>query len=279
MIEFTKLHGNGNDFIVIDEFVKKIIPDHKKADFAVMYCNRRFGIGADGVLFISKSIKADIKMRLFQPDASEAEMCGNGIRCLVKYAFDSGHIEMGTATVETLAGIFSAKTRRDDTGFWIKVDMGHPLTTRAEIPAKGDSPDEFIDVELHGYKVTVVNTGVPHAVIFVDDLDLDILEVAPNIRFDPIFPNGVNVNFVKLGSGDEITIRTYERGVENETLSCGTGSVACAYIACRLKGMNNKIQVHTKGGILNISILNGLVFMEGPAKTVYKGILHSFDLL
>ncbi|MDF1534291.1 MAG: diaminopimelate epimerase [Methanosarcinaceae archaeon] len=273
MIEFTKLHGNGNDFIVIDEFMDKIVPDNDKAEFAVKYCDRRFGIGADGVLFISRSDKADMKMRLFQPDASEAEMCGNGIRCLVKYAFDSGHIDVGTATVETMAGVLSAQTRKDDMGFWVKVNMGQPLKTRAQIPAKGDAADEFIDVVMHGHNVSVVNTGVPHAVIFVEDLDLDILGIAPKIRFDPIFPNGTNVNFVKVDSEGEVTIRTYERGVEDETLSCGTGSVASAYLAHMHKGMDSDIRVHTKGGDLNISIVNDIVFMEGPAVTVYKGAI------
>ena len=273
MIEFTKLHGNGNDFIVIDEFVKKIIPDTDKANFAAEYCDRRFGIGADGVLFISRSDKADMKMRLFQPDASEAEMCGNGIRCLVKYAFDTGHIAVGTATVETMAGVLITETRKNDTGFWVKVNMGQPLKTRAQIPAKGDANDEFIDVEMHGYSVSVLNTGVPHAVVFVDDLDLDILEIAPKIRFDPLFPNGTNVNFVKLESDNEITIRTYERGVENETLCCGTGSVASAYLGHMLRDMDNEIRVHTKGGDLNIFILNDIIFMEGPAETVYKGAI------
>ncbi|HJH32769.1 MAG TPA: diaminopimelate epimerase [Methanosarcinaceae archaeon] len=273
MIEFTKLHGNGNDFIVINEFGKNIIPDDKKADFAVKYCNRRFGIGADGVLFISGSNKADMKMRLFQPDASEAEMCGNGIRCLVKYAFDSGHINVSTAMVETLAGVLPAETRRDNTGFWVRVNMGPPLTTRAEIPAKGDACDEFINVDMYGYTVSAINTGVPHAVIFVDDLDLDILEIAPKIRFDPIFPNGVNVNFVKVESDNMITIRTYERGVEDETLSCGTGSVACAYLAHKLKSIADEILVHTNGGVLNISISDDVTFMEGPAETVFKGTI------
>ena len=273
MIEFTKLHGNGNDFIVIDEFVEKIVPDDEKAEFAVKYCDRRFGIGADGVLFISKSDKADMKMRLFQPDASEAEMCGNGIRCLVKYAFDSGHIDVGTATVETMAGVLPAETRKDDAGFWVKVNMAQPLKTRAQIPAKGDADEEFIDVKMHGCSVSVINTGVPHAVIFVDDLDLDILEIAPKIRFDPIFPNGTNVNFVKIESDNEVTIRTYERGVEDETLSCGTGSVASAYLGHVLKEMNNEVLVHTKGGDLHISVINDIAFMEGPAETVYKGAI------
>jgi len=273
MIEFTKLHGNGNDFIIIDEYENELIPEEQKADFAVKYCNRRFGIGADGVLYISRSASAGLKMRLLQPDASEAEMCGNGIRCLVKYAFDMGYIDSGAATVETVAGVLPVEIRRDDGGFWVKVNMGKPLGSRAEIPALGNTGDEFIDVRLHDYQVSAVNTGVPHAVIFIDELDLDIMEIAPEIRFDPIFPNGANVNFVRVGSRNEITIRTYERGVENETLSCGTGSVACAYLAHRLGKVDSEVLVHTKGGLLNISFANGSAFMEGPAETVYKGVI------
>ena len=212
-------------------------------------------------------------MRLFQPDASEAEMCGNGIRCLVKYAFDSGHIDVGTVTVETMAGVLPADTRTDDADFWVKVNMGQPLKARAQIPAKGDADDEFIDVDMHDHRVSVINTGVPHAIIFVDDLDFDILEIAPKIRFDPVFPNGANVNFVKIESDNEVTIRTYERGVEDETLSCGTGSVAGAYLGHVLKGMKNEVLVHTKGGDLHISVINDIAFMEGPAETVYKGAI------
>ncbi|MFP4655305.1 MAG: diaminopimelate epimerase [Methanohalobium sp.] len=274
MIEFTKLHGNGNDFIVIDEFENKIIPENEKADFAVKYCRRKFGIGADGVLYISGSDRADMKMRLMQPDASEAEMCGNGIRCLVKYAYDSGYIGLGEATVETIADTYHVQTREDENGFWVKVNMGKPLVKRSDIPAKGNPEDDFININLYGYPVSVVNTGVPHAVIFVDDLDLDILDISPKIRFDQMFPIGANVNFVKVDSEDQITIRTYERGVEDETLSCGTGSVASAYISNLLKKVNNPLSVHTKGGVLNIELEdNGFLYMEGPAKTIYKGVI------
>lgn len=273
MIEFTKLHGNGNDFIVIDEFDNEIIPENEKADFAVKYCRRKFGIGADGVLYISSSEKADMKMRLLQPDASEAEMCGNGIRCLVKYAYDSGYINLGETTVETIADVYHVQTREDDNGFWVKVNMGKPLVKRSDIPAKGNPDDDFINVDLHGYPVSVVNTGVPHAVIFADDLDLDILDISPRIRFDQIFPIGANVNFVKVNSNNEITIRTYERGVENETLSCGTGSVASAYISNLLGKVTNPVLVHTKGGMLNIELDGGgFLYMEGPAETIYKGV-------
>ncbi|ADI73398.1 diaminopimelate epimerase [Methanohalobium evestigatum Z-7303] len=273
MIEFTKLHGNGNDFIVIDEFENEIVPENQKADFAVKYCRRKFGIGADGILYISGSDKADMKMRLLQPDASEAEMCGNGIRCLVKYAYDNGYINLGESTVETIADVYNVKTRKDDGGFWVKVNMGKPLTKRSDIPAQGDSDDDFINVDLHDYPVSVVNTGVPHAVIFVENLDFNIQNTAPKIRFDETFPNGANVNFVRIDSNDEITIRTYERGVEDETLSCGTGSVASAYISNLLGKVNNPVLVHTKGGMLNIELDGkGFLYMEGPAETIYKGV-------
>ena len=272
MIEFTKIHGNGNDFIVIDEVDGEIIPDSNKADFAVKYCARRFGAGGDGVIYVSRPDNADLKMRLFQPDASEAEMCGNGIRCLVKYGFDSGYISLGTSTVDTMSGILKVSTRKDDT-FWVKVDMGRPLEKRGQIPAQGDPEDDFIDITMHDHQVSVVNTGVPHAVAFVDNLDIDLMKIAPKIRFDKVFPKGANVNFVKVESDSEITVRTYERGVEGETLSCGTGSVAAAYVAHK-KGMTGKkVQVRTKGGELNIVIEPDTTYMEGPAETVYKGVI------
>lgn len=267
-MNFTKLHGNGNDFILIDEYNEKVIDDNKKADFASKYCDRRFGIGADGVLFLSKSDKAQIRMRIYNSDGSEAEMCGNGVRCLVKYAFDKGYIgEKGS--VETLAGILQISARREEKT-WICVNMGKPQFQRAQIPAKGNG--EFLNVALHGYQVSAVNTGVPHAVIFVDSLDNpELMLKAGKIRYDPIFLKGTNVNFVKMDSRDEISIRTYERGVEGETLSCGTGSVACAAITHRLGLTGNNVKVNTKGGELRINLADDAAYMEGPAERVFEG--------
>ncbi len=255
MIKFTKLHGNGNDFILIDEYQNEIIKD--KAEFAATYCDRRFGIGADGVLFLSKSDCADIRMQLFQPDRSEAEMCGNGIRCLARYAIDEGYITgEGSFTIETLAGVLTV----DPDGEWIKVDMGAP---------------EWDGVhEINGYEVNSVNTGVPHAVIFVDNTNIAIDEIAPKIRYAPVFPEGTNVNFVKVDSAGEILIRTYERGVEAETLSCGTGAVASAYVARRLGRTGDRVVVRTSGGSLRISFAaDGVVFMAGGAVRVYEGVV------
>lgn len=264
MIHFTKLHGNGNDFILIDEY-KQAIPE--KSAFASKYCDRRFGIGADGVLYLGSSDRADIGMRIFNSDGTEAEMCGNGIRCLVKYALDEGYIKEN-ATVETLAGILSVSSRTEDKT-WITVNMGKPQFAREKIPAKGSG--EFLDVAMRGYKVSAVNTGVPHAVIFVDSLDSDLMSIAPGIRNDTIFPKGANVNFVVVDSNSEITIRTYERGVEAETLSCGTGAVACAAVANRLDRTGKKVKVNTKGGELRITLTGDGAFMEGTAERVFEG--------
>ncbi|MEA1905577.1 MAG: diaminopimelate epimerase [Euryarchaeota archaeon] len=255
MIKFTKLHGNGNDFILIDEYQNEIIRD--KAEFAATYCDRRFGIGADGVLFLSKSDCADIRMRLFQPDRSEAEMCGNGIRCLARYAIDEGYITgEGSFTIETLAGVLTVDT--DDE--WIKVDMGTPEWGGTR--------------EITGYEVHSVNTGVPHAVIFVDDTKIAIDEIAPKIRYAPVFPEGTNVNFVKVENKSKITIRTYERGVEAETLSCGTGAVASAYVTRRLGRTDDQVAVRTAGGSLHISFApDGVAFMAGGAVRVYDGAI------
>lgn len=278
MTNFTKLHGNGNDFILIDEYNGEVVAE--KPAFAAKYCDRRFGIGGDGVLFLGKSDKADLRMRIFNSDGTEAEMCGNGIRCLIKYALDEGYIGK-SANVETPAGILSISSQMDELcarrrtsdkprfRFWIKVNMGKPAFSREKIPAKGSG--EFLEVKMHGYNVCAVNTGVPHAVVFVDSLDVQLMSDAPEIRYDPVFPKGANVNFVLVDSPNEITIRTYERGVEAETHSCGTGSVACAAVAHRLGQTGDKVKVNTKGGELRITLTDEDAFMEGTAERVFEG--------
>ncbi len=258
-IAFTKLHGNGNDFILIDEMDHVIIPDDMKAQFAVVYCDRRFGIGGDGVLFISKSEKADIRMKLFQPDASEAEMCGNGIRCLAKYAFDKEYVKKKAFSVETLAGVMQVRVGYDSEGdFMATIDMGAAVYQESR--------------EIDGMTVYSVNTGVPHAVIFVGNVDgIAIDEVAPKIRHHSSFPKGTNVNFVQITGSSEIVIRTFERGVEGETLSCGTGSTASALTAAKTgKVHGNTVHVKTVGGPLDITV-GDIPQMTGPAATVFVG--------
>ncbi len=265
---FAKLHGNGNDFTLVDEVRREAVPETQKAAFAVRCCRRNFGIGADGVLFLRGSSRADVGMRLFQPDGSEAEMCGNGIRCLAKYAWETGYVGE-SFDVETLAGIIPIQVREVDGAFWAKVDMGVPRFDRPSIPAVGSG--EMIREEVEGYEVSAVNTGVPHSVVFVDDLDLDVKEIAPTIRYSTIFPEGANVNFVK--AGDPFEVRTFERGVEAETYSCGTGAVASAALARKLGLVGDEVMVETRGGPLIVSFEGERAYLEGPAVTVFTGEL------
>jgi len=268
-IPFAKLHGNGNDFIVIDEFEKVVIPDEMKAQFAAIYCDRRFGIGADGVIYVMRSQKSDLKMRLLQPDESEAEMCGNGIRCIAKFARDAGYVKE-PCTVETMAGEIGVSMGYKDDEFLATITMTPPLYDRKDIPATGTG--EYRE-KIAGYEVYAVNTGVPHAVIIVDAVDaVDLGTVAPKIRRHKTFPKGANVNFVERTGKNSIRIRTFERGVEDETFSCGTGATASAAIAHKLGLSEDVVDVQTRGGPLTI-YLKDTVKMEGPATTVFTGLI------
>jgi diaminopimelate epimerase len=268
-IPFAKLHGNGNDFIVIDEYHKNVIPDGMKGQFARAYCDRRFGVGADGVIFLMRSAKDDLRMRIFQPDESEAEMCGNGIRCLAKFAFDAGYVK-GTCTVETPAGSIGVATDSTDDGFSATIVMTPPQFDRKDIPATGSG--EYKE-HIGDYDVYAVNTGVPHAVIIVDSVDaIDVAAQAPAIRHHPSFPKGANVNFVEKTGQDSISIRTFERGVEDETLSCGTGATAAAAVMHHLGLTGDTVEVATRGGPLTIT-LKGTTKMQGPAETVFTGTI------
>jgi diaminopimelate epimerase len=273
-IQFTKLQGNGNDFILIDEYENEVIPEEAKGIFASLYCDRRFGIGADGVLYLSRGKEADFRMRIFQPDESEAEMCGNGIRCLAKYAYDSEYVKEN-CTVETPAGTIGVqmKYREGEGDFWARISMGIPRFQRSEIPATGQGEYEE---EIAGYTVYAVNTGVPHAVVFVDDVDaVDLEEVGPIIRNHRTFPQGANVNVVeRVGGLNSLRIRTFERGVEGETFSCGTGATAAAVVAEKLGYVRKTVSAETKGGPLVIH-LGKTVDMSGPAYTVFIGIIPS----
>jgi diaminopimelate epimerase len=277
---FTKLQGNGNDFILIDEVEHELIPEELKAKFASLYTERRFGIGADGVLFLLKGEKAPLKMRVFNPDESEAEMCGNGIRCLAKYILDKGYdtylVEKGftkdSFPVETLAGVIQVSTKYDeDEEFQATIGMPAPKFKRSEIPATGEG--EYKE-EILEYTVYAVNTGVPHAVVFVDEVGaIEMAELAPAIRNHHSFLAGANVNFVEKREENLLHIRTYERGVEAETLSCGTGAMASAAMARKLGMVGDTIQVETAGGPLTVR-LGEKNEMEGPARTVFTGSLE-----
>lgn len=268
-IVFTKLHGNGNDFVLIDEHDREVIPEEMKGTFAAIYCDRRFGIGADGILFLQASDDADIKMRLFQPDESEATFCGNGIRCLAKYAYDVGYVKE-SCSIETGVGTVPVTMGYTDDEFAATVTMPTPAFERSAIPATGTGEYEET---IQNLTVYAVNTGVPHAVTFVEEIDdVDIATVAPAIRNHSTFVEGANVDFVEVIDEGNLQIRTFERGVEEETTSCGTGATASAAIARRLGKVGDEVRVTTIGGPLIIRF-GEAVTMEGPVGTVYAGAI------
>jgi len=268
MTEFTKAHGNGNDFIILDEWNGEVVPNDKKSEFAETYCDRHFGVGGDGVLFLqpSEAEEADMRMVLVQPDGGEAEMCGNGARCLVRYAVEKGYAkEDEEIRVETLAGVREAVCRGEE----VRVEMGVPSFDADDIPARRALMEEGVG----GLTVTAVNTGVPHAVTFVEGLDgVNVEEAAPPVRHADVFPEGANVNFVEQ-DGDEFRVRTFERGIEGETLSCGTGAVAVAVVARRLGFAGDEVRVETRGGPLTVTFDDETAYMRGPAVLVYEGVI------
>lgn len=276
-VRFTKMHGNGNDFILVDEFDGIVIEEEKKPEFVRAACHRYFGIGADGMLFVQRSDVADVRFRYFNSDGSEAEMCGNGIRCFSRYVVEEGYAD-SPLSVETLAGILGLEVTKDEEGWWIKVDMGKPKLEKGDIPAVEDVWGREFEFEGRKLQAYALNTGVPHAVIFVEDLNFDIVPVARYIRYHPLFPEGINVNFARVIDSRTIQVRTYERGVESETLSCGTGSVAVAVVANMLGKTEKSVDVLTKGGKLKIDVADSTVYMTGQAARVAEGYINAEEL-
>ncbi|MCE5194524.1 MAG: diaminopimelate epimerase [Nitrospiraceae bacterium] len=266
-INFTKMHGLGNDFVLID--CRKIkLTNHSK--LAKDVCHRRFGIGADQMLLLYSSKKADFKMRILNSDGSEVEMCGNGIRCFAKYIWDRNLSKKKTLNIETLAGII----RPERNGKLVRVDMGKPILEGRKIPVnfEGRIIDHPIKIEDRIFNITCVSMGNPHAVMFVDRVeDFPVTYYGPIIEKHPLFPKKTNAEFVEVISPSEIRMRVWERG-SGETMACGTGASASA-IASMLKGFTErKVTVHLIGGDLNIEWRNNNhVYMTGPAVEVYKG--------
>jgi len=273
-MQFTKMQAAGNDFVVINNTLRASRLPAGKAGFALhqlpllarKLCDRRFGIGGDGVLILEKSAKCDFKMRIFNPDGSEAEMCGNGLRCLSFFAYKN-KIAASLMSVETKAGILSAQVSSNK----VKINMLKPSSIKLGI-----------DISIGGksYKVHHINTGVPHAIVFVDNLDaVNVKELGRALRYHSIFkPKGANVDFVKIKSKGTIAIRTYERGVEAETLACGTGATASAVISGIVKQLQSPVSVSTKGGLLKVYFKkkNNIVtdvFLEGEACVVFEGMM------
>ncbi|OGL41928.1 MAG: diaminopimelate epimerase [Candidatus Schekmanbacteria bacterium RIFCSPHIGHO2_02_FULL_38_11] len=266
-IKFTKMVGSGNDFIIIDNR-KKLLRIKNLRQFIGKICARRFSIGADGIIFIENSSKADFKWRFYNSDGSEAEMCGNGGRCAARFAFIN-KIASKNLNFETGAGII----RADIKGERVKIRLTQPKGLRSGIKLKISGKER---------EVNFVNSGVPHVVHFVDNLDtLKVDEIGREIRYHKKFsPAGTNVNFIKIGKGSCLRIRTYERGVEGETLACGTGAVASALVSSYLGKVKSPVTVYPKSGeslrIYFDKDRNDFsnVCLEGEARVVCNGVMQ-----
>ncbi|MGA7826417.1 MAG: diaminopimelate epimerase [Geobacteraceae bacterium] len=274
-MKFTKMQGAGNDYVYVNCFEENV---ENPAEVARKVSNRNFGIGSDGLILIMPSTVADVRMRMFNSDGSESEMCGNGIRCVAKYAYDHGIVTSKEISAETGAGIltlqlFTNATNKVDK---VRVNMGEPRLIRSEIPMLGDGAEKVIDEPLNilhsTFKITCVSMGNPHCVIFVDDVEHFPLEkYGPLIENHELFPRRTNVEFVEVISRTEVRQRTWERGA-GETLACGTGASAVT-VACVLNGLTERrIVNHLSGGDLEMEWPeNGPVFMTGPAVQVFTG--------
>ncbi|MDI3483700.1 MAG: diaminopimelate epimerase [Methanobacteriaceae archaeon] len=282
MILFSKMHALGNDYIIVDESRAECIGEDEKPDFVSEVCRRRFSIGADGVIFIEPATgEGDIRFRVFNADGSEAEMCGNGIRCFAKFVYDNAIIRKRKIKVETLAGL-KVVDLNIDKGVVVsaRVDMGLATFKTAEIPMKSvkdEFIEEYLEVDGQNIKLTAVNVGNPHAIIFVDDLEsVDLEGLGPLIENHPVFPERINVHFVEVLSPSEIDMVTWERGV-GPTLACGTGATATVIAGKRIGKLDDKVLVHLPGGELKIQTYkmgNKIgAYMEGDAILVFDGIL------
>lgn len=280
MLEFTKMQGLGNDYIYIDATKIRI----KNPSMLAKYMSdRHFGVGADGLILILPSSKADFSMRMFNADGSEAEMCGNGIRCVAKFVYDKCLTDKKIITVDTKAGIktltLNVVGKYVDT---VKVDMGIPKYESECIPVISNTKiAKNLKIEILDkiFDVTCVSMGNPHTVIFVDDVDsFDVKKYGELIEKNEMFPQRTNVEFVEIKDNSNIKMRVWERGT-GETLACGTGACA-SVVACVLNGLTSRnVRVQLLGG--NLDILyndNNYIYMTGPAKTVFEGKLVDLDV-
>ncbi len=269
MFSFSKMQATGNDFIIINYLENKLEYSYKL--LAEFLCDRHFGVGADGILIVQKSKVADFKMKIFNKDGSEAEMCGNGIRCFAKYIYDKKITNKEEFTIETLGGIKSIKLGIEgDTVVSIEADMGVPEFDIEKIPVTylENNYEGFLYVD--GIKVYPVSMGNPHAVCFVDDVDkVDVEKYGKLIEDYKYFSNKTNVEFVQIIDKLNIKVRVWERGV-GETLACGTGVSAASVISHKYKSTNNVLNVDLLGGKLK-TIYDDSIKLIGPAEFVFEG--------
>ena len=275
-MKFWKLHGIGNDFIAIDGRFDGIDADNYSS-LAKKVCHRRMSVGADGLLVVKNSGVADIEMVYYNADGSRAAMCGNGIRCFCKFVFDNHIVKDDEFSVDTLDGIkhITIRTTNGEINS-IKVDMGYGSMLAKDVPVN-TTKEKFVEEEVHiidrDFTVTSMLMGVPHTVVFIDEFDINMIEkYGPAIEKDPVFPEGTNVNFVKVRDKYNINVYTWERGC-GYTLGCGTGMTASAMICNYLGKTEESVNVTSKGGTVKIDI-DDCVYMTGPAVKICEGYLE-----
>lgn len=277
LMKFTKMHGCGNDYVYVNLFEEQV---DDPAAVSIKVSDRHFGIGSDGVITIGPSDKADFRMRIYNADGSEAEMCGNGIRCVAKYVYDHKLTDKTEISVESGAGVkYLTLFVENGKVEQVRVDMGEPILTPAEIPVVADG-DKVIDapIEVGGktWNMTCVSMGNPHAVVFVDDTEhFELEKYGPLFESHESFPKRTNTEFVQVISRTEANMRVWERG-SAETWACGTGTCACV-MACILNNKTeDKVLVHLRGGDLTIEYDRDTnhVFMTGPATEVFSGEIN-----
>ena len=284
ILSFTKMHGIGNDYIYIDCFKENFTIEEAKK-YSPILSDRRFSIGGDGIILImpsEKNDKADVRMKMFNADGSESEMCGNGIRCVAKYTYDKGISKNNPLKIETLRGILEAKLFiKDGEVDSVEINMDSPILEGLKIPTtinKNPIIDEPIEINGKEYLFTAVSMGNPHAVIFVNDLEnLDISTVGKLIENNSIFPNRTNVEFVEIINKGEVRQRTWERG-SGETLACGTGASAVCVAGFISERTESKILNHLLGGDLTLDYRDGKVFMKGEARYSFEGKINLSNL-
>ena len=272
-MRFTKMHGIGNDYIFVDCFHETLA--EAPETLAAKVSERHFGIGGDGLILILPSNVADARMRIFNADGSEAEMCGNGVRCVAKYVYERGIAKKNPLTIETGRGVLTLHLEvKDDRVQSVTVDMGEPILDPARIPVRlnGTVIEYPINVDGVDLAITCVSMGNPHCVIFRPEIDdLLVTQIGPKLERHPLFPNRTNVEFVQVLSPSEVRMRVWERG-SGETLACGTGACAVCVAGVLAGRLDRKVLVHLLGGDLQIEWRSdGHVFMTGPATEVFTG--------
>ncbi|KGG81106.1 hypothetical protein Y919_02230 [Caloranaerobacter azorensis H53214] len=275
MLEFIKMHGLGNDFIIFDG-INQDLPDHN--ELAKKVCDRHFGIGADGMMVVKQSSSSDIKMLFYNADGSQAPMCGNGIRCFAKYVFDEKLVRGKEFEVETLAGIMRPRIISSEEKIsFIEVNLGRAYFSSEMIHANTNKEkilNESIEIDGNTFKISAVVVGSVHAVIFVDDLNkIDINVIGRKIENHQLFPNKINVNFCQIIDDTNLQVLTWERGV-GQTLACGTGAASAAVVGSILYNTSKKVNVHLLGGTVEIEQRDNEIFMTGPAEVICKGVYY-----